>query len=163
VGYFFLALRPFWKNLENIPDFENLCKNFEKMPNISIYYAIMEKTKRAVIIPLDVRWSDIGSWDSVYEILPKDEKNNVKVGKVLEIETKNSLFIGNKRLIMAIGLEDTMVIETDDVILLAKSGEGQRVKEMVKNLQKRKDLTEFTQLHTTVFRPWGSYTELERG
>jgi len=150
-------------NLFEENDFENLCKNFEKMPNISIDYAIMEKTKRAVVIPLDVTWSDIGSWDSVYEILPKDENNNVKVGKVLEIDTKNSLFIGNKRLITAVGLEDMMIIETDDVILFAKRGEGQRVREVVENLQERKDLTELTRLHTTVFRPWGSYTELERG
>jgi len=150
-------------NLFEENDFENLCQNFEKMPNISIDYAIMEKTKRAVVIPLDVNWSDIGSWDSVYEILPKDENNNVKVGKVLEIDTKNSLFIGNKRLITAVGLEDMMIIETDDVILFAKRGEGQRVREVVENLQEREDLTELTRLHTTVFRPWGSYTELERG
>jgi mannose-1-phosphate guanylyltransferase/mannose-6-phosphate isomerase len=144
-------------------DFESLLKNFEKMPNISIDYAIMEKTKRAVVIPLDVTWSDIGSWDSLYEILPKDERNNAKVGKVLDIDTENCLFIGNKRLISAIGLKDLMAIETDDVILLAKRGEGQRVKELVEKLQGRKDLTEITRLHTTVFRPWGSYTELERG
>ena len=143
--------------------FEEIIKNFKSMPDISIDYAVMEKTNKAVVLPLDIMWSDVGSWDTYYEIMKKDEDGNVKLGNVIDIDTKNSLILSNKRVITTIGIENLIVIETDDVLLIAKRGEGQKVRKIVKELKKKKELRHLTEFHTTVYRPWGSYTELEKG
>jgi mannose-1-phosphate guanylyltransferase/mannose-6-phosphate isomerase len=112
-------------------------------------------------MPIDIRWSDVGSWDSFFEILENDENSNVKIGDVIAIDTKNTLVIGNKRLISTIGLENLIVVETDDAILVAQRGQTQKVKDVVRKLNKedRKEAIE----HTTIYRPWGSYTVLEEG
>lgn len=143
--------------------FDEILANFQQMPDISIDYAVMEKTDKAVVLPLYLTWSDVGSWDSVYEVLDKDENKNVKVGNVIDIDTKNSLIVGNKRLIATIGIEDLMVIETPDVIVIAKKGEGQKIKDIVSILKKNPQTKELTEFHKTVYRPWGSYIELEKG
>ena len=143
--------------------FEDLKSLFENMPDISIDYAVMEKTDKAVVIPLYIQWSDVGSWDSVYSIYPKDENNNVKFGNVFSLETKNSLIIGNKRLISTINIEDLIVVETDDVLLISHRGDTQKVRDLVKELSKNYKTREYVIHHTTVYRPWGSYTDLESG
>ncbi len=134
---------------------------FGVMPEISIDFAIMERSERVVTLPLDLYWNDIGSWDSLYEILSHDEDGNGKIGDVITIGTKNSLIFGSKRLISTIGLEDCLVVETDDAILIGKRGETAKVKEVVSQLKgaNRKEATE----HVTSYRPWGSYTILEEG
>lgn len=133
--------------------------DFESLPNISIDYAVMEKSKKTVVCPMDLAWSDIGSWDSVFRLLPKDPSGNVKVGQVVEIDTKNSLILGDKRLIATIGLEEMLIVETPDVVLIAKKTEAQRVKEIVSRL---KTMGRFeAQEHLTVNRPWGTYTVLD--
>jgi mannose-1-phosphate guanylyltransferase/mannose-6-phosphate isomerase len=143
--------------------FEEVLEKFESMPDISIDYAVMEKTDRAVVLPLDVIWSDVGSWDAFYEVMEKDGNGNVKVGNVIDIDTRNSLILGNRRVVSTIGLEDLIIIETDDVLLIAKKGRGQKVREVVKRLKENEKSRHLTELHTTVYRPWGSYTELEKG
>ena len=142
--------------------FENLINNFGNMPDISIDYAVMEKSDKVAVIPIDIIWSDIGSWDSVYEISQKDENNNVKIGNVLDIDTKNSLIIGKERLIAAVGIDDLMIVETDDAIVILKREEGQRVREIVSRIKEDKRFKDLAEYHTTVYRPWGSYTELEK-
>lgn len=139
--------------------FEEAKGRFSLMPSISIDYAVMEKSERAVVLPLDLFWSDVGSWDNIYEMLPKDVKQNAILGEVLAIDTANSLILGEKRLIATIGLQDMLVIETPDVILIARRQESQKVKEVVQALKGRKELSE----HVTTVRPWGSYTVLEQG
>jgi mannose-1-phosphate guanylyltransferase/mannose-6-phosphate isomerase len=131
------------------------------MPNISIDYAIAEKSDRMAIMPLDLYWNDIGSWDSLYEILNKDEKGNMKMGDVIFIDTHDSLIMSNKRLISTIGMDDCLVIDTEDALLIAKRGETQKVRDIVDRLNRdsRKEALE----HVTTFRPWGSYTVLEEG
>jgi mannose-1-phosphate guanylyltransferase/mannose-6-phosphate isomerase len=151
-----------YKMIEN-RTYENLIENFYTMPEISIDYAVMEKTKRAVVIPMSLNWSDIGSWDSVYETLPKDENRNVKIGNVVDINTKGSLIIANKRVISTVGLDDLIIVETDDVILIARRGEGQKVREVVNKLKLSNEYNQLADYHTTVHRPWGSYTNLEKG
>jgi mannose-1-phosphate guanylyltransferase/mannose-6-phosphate isomerase len=140
---------------------DEMISDFNQMPEISIDYAIMEKSNRVVTMPLDIYWNDIGSWDSIYEILDKDSEGNVKKGNVITIDTRESLIIGSKRLISTIGLEDCLIIETDDAILIAKRGETQKVREIVSFLKKegRKEVSE----HVTTYRPWGYYTVLEEG
>ena len=139
----------------------DLKKQFSDMPNASVDYAVMEKTKDLVVIPLNLSWSDVGSWDSVFDILDKDLNQNVKIGNVVDIDTKNSLIIGGKRLISTVGLEDVVVIETEDAIFLGKKGESQKVKALVEELIKQGKKESLD--HLTIYRPWGTYTVLEEG
>ncbi len=150
-------------NLLEGKTFEEVVMNFGDMPDISIDYAVMEKTDKAVVLPLDIMWSDVGSWDSVYEVLEKDENKNVKIGNVIDIDTKNSLIMGDERLIATIGLDDVIVVETPDAIVIAKKGEGQKIKNLVNILKENEGTKHLTEFHTTVYRPWGCYTELEKG
>jgi mannose-1-phosphate guanylyltransferase/mannose-6-phosphate isomerase len=147
------------KKLEK--SFDEMISDFNQMPEVSIDYAIMEKSERVVTMPLDIYWNDIGSWDSIYEVLDKDSEGNVKKGNIITIDTKETLIIGSKRLISTIGLEDCLIIETDDAILIAKRGEAQKVREIVSFLKKdgKKEVSE----HVTTYRPWGYYTVLEEG
>lgn len=141
--------------------FSELEKKFEELRSISIDYAVMERSKKIVVIPLPLYWSDLGSWDSVYDAIEKDSNQNVKVGNVHDIDTKNSLIYGGKRLISTVGLEDVIIVETDDAIFFGKKGESQKVKELVEELKKRK--TKEIQEHSTMQRPWGQYSVLESG
>lgn len=141
--------------------FDDVLGLFDQMPEISLDYAVMERSDRVVVLPLDLYWNDIGSWDSLYDLLDKDEERNIKHGDVLAIETRGTLVLGHKRQITTIGLEDCLIVETDDAILVAKKGEAQKVKQAVDLLHKasRPEVEE----HLTTFRPWGSYTVLEDG
>jgi len=141
--------------------FKEMIANFSDMPDISIDCALMEHSKQALVMPLDITWSDVGSWDSVYDLLEKDQNHNVKMGNVHAIDTKNCLIMGSKRLISTIGLEDLLVIETDDALLIGKRGESQKVKHLVEELKTR-NATETIE-NTTSHRPWGSFTVLEEG
>ena len=108
---------------------------FHEMPDISIDYAVMEKSKRCAVVLLNASWSDVGSWDSVYALFDKDENCNVKIGNVHAVETKNCLILGNTRLISTLGLEDLLIIETPDALFLGKKGQSQRVKQLVEELE----------------------------
>jgi mannose-1-phosphate guanylyltransferase/mannose-6-phosphate isomerase len=134
---------------------------FGQMPDISIDYAVMERSDRVAVLPLDLNWSDVGSWDSLHEILSQDEDGNAVVGDVVTLDTKNCLIFGDKRLLSTIGLEDCLIVETDDAVLIAKRGEAWKVKDLVNRLKEkqRKEASE----HLTSYRPWGSYTILEQG
>ena len=131
------------------------------MDSISIDYALLEKSKKILVLSLEITWSDVGSWDSVYELLEKDQNQNVKIGNVVDIDTKNCLIMGGKRLISTVGLEDMLIIETEDAIFIGKKGESQRVKNLVEELKSRKS-QEVNDCRTT-HRPWGEYTILEEG
>jgi mannose-1-phosphate guanylyltransferase/mannose-6-phosphate isomerase len=136
-------------------------ENFAAMPDISLDYAVAEKSDRVVTIPLDAEWSDIGSWDAIYDVLPKDAAGNALQGDCLPLDCRDSLILGRSRLIAGIGLEDLLVVETDDVILVAQKGQSQKVKDLVAELKSRgrREAAE----HTTVYRPWGRYTVLGEG
>jgi len=140
---------------------DELVSNFHTMPEISLDYAVAEKSDRMAVLPLDIYWNDIGSWDSLYDMADKDEKGNVKIGDIIAIDTRDTLVISNKRLISTIGLEECLIVDTDDAVLIAKKGETQKVREIVNklNTDKRKEASE----HLTTYRPWGSYTILEEG
>ncbi|CQR70483.1 Alginate biosynthesis protein AlgA [Sporomusa ovata DSM 2662] len=134
---------------------------FDGMPSISIDYAVAEKSLQVVMAPLTACWNDIGSWDAIYDVLAKDHSGNALQGDCLPIECSNTLMLGRNRLIAGIGLEDVLVVETDDVIVVAKRGESQKVKDVVTELKARgrREVDE----HTTMYRPWGSYTVLGEG
>ncbi len=138
-----------------------MTETFKDMPSISIDYAVMEKSKKAAVLPIDLLWSDVGSWDSLPEVIKPDAEGNVKIGDVLALDTKKTIVMGEKRLISTIGLKDLIIVDTADALLIARRGEAQRVKEVVEQLRerRRKEVVE----HTTTYRPWGSYTVLEEG
>ncbi|MDX8391939.1 MAG: mannose-1-phosphate guanylyltransferase/mannose-6-phosphate isomerase [Mariprofundaceae bacterium] len=132
---------------------------FADMPDISIDYGVLEHSQRVSLIPCDIAWSDVGSWDAVYEISNADDNGNVLDGDVIAIDCVDSLLRGKGRLLAAVGLKDIIVVETADAVLLAKRGDSQRVREIVDQLKARGSREHIE--HLTVRRPWGSYTVLE--
>ncbi len=133
--------------------------NFGRMPNISIDYGVLEKTENVALIPCDIGWSDVGSWDAVHEVSEKDTAGNATQGNVIALDCRNSLIQSNKRLVAAIGVDDLNIVETADAVLITKRGESQRVREVVDVLKRNKAQEHV--VHLTVRRPWGSYTVLE--
>ncbi len=134
-------------------------KHFATMPSISIDYGVLEKSDRVSLIPCDIGWNDVGSWQAVHEISSTDKNGNALQGNVIAVDCKNTLIRAEKRLVAAIGVEDICVIETADAVLISKSDQTQRVREVVDALHE-KGATEHV-YHTKVNRPWGSYTVLE--
>jgi mannose-1-phosphate guanylyltransferase/mannose-6-phosphate isomerase len=143
-------------------DFLRLDKEaFAAGPSDSIDYAVMEKTARAAVLPIDVGWNDVGSWSALWSVVEQDEDGNAHRGDVLARGCRGTLAIGEKRLIALIGLEDTVVIDTDDAVLVAHKDRVQEVKEIVSALkqQQRPQAT----WHRKVYRPWGSYDGIDSG
>ena len=134
---------------------------FDKMPNISIDYAIMEKSDKIALVKLESDWNDLGSWQSIYDISTKDKNNNVIIGNVLDQGSKNSMVYSSSKLVATIGLEDTVLVETEDAVLACKKDKAQDVKKIFGKLKKQKDDTHL--IHKTVYRPWGFYTVLTQG
>ncbi|MBF0520700.1 MAG: mannose-1-phosphate guanylyltransferase/mannose-6-phosphate isomerase [Nitrospirae bacterium] len=139
----------------------DMLANFIKLPDISIDYSIMEKSDKILTLPLEIYWNDIGSWDSMFEIMDSDAQGNVINGLVKAYDTKNTMVLGDTRLIVTVGLEDCLIVETPDVVFISKRGHTHKVKEIVNNL--KKEGREETNDHVTTYRPWGSYTLLEKG
>jgi len=142
-------------------DFFRLDKNiFENCPNISIDLAVMEKTQKGTIIPLDAGWSDIGSWKSVWENSEKDSDKNVKKGNVFLKNSKNCYLRSEGRLIVGLGLEDLIVVETRDAILISNKSSDQEVKSVVE-LLKKNGISE-GEAHKKEYRPWGSFISIAK-
>ncbi|MBL7031678.1 MAG: mannose-1-phosphate guanylyltransferase/mannose-6-phosphate isomerase [Nitrospira sp.] len=135
------------------------CDLYEKIPDISIDYAIMEKTKKGVVLPVDFGWSDIGSWKSLYDFLPKGNDNNVIEGDVILQDTRNSFIRSEDRLVVTNSIENIVVVDTPDTVFISSLEESRNVKSVVTKLKElgRKEFKS----HVTVFRPWGTYTILE--
>jgi mannose-1-phosphate guanylyltransferase len=129
------------------------------IPEDSIDYAVMEKSKKVKVVPSDISWSDVGSFDSLYEELPKDENNNILNPNHISIDSKNNLIYGSDRKIATIDIEDLIIIDTPDALLISKKGSSQKVKKVVAKLKEQK--SELTNIHLTGHRPWGTYTVLE--
>ena len=143
-------------------DFLRIDKNnFMKCENISIDIALIEKTSLAVVVPLDSGWSDIGSWFSLWQSSKKDKNNNATKGKVVSKDNKNCLLRSEHRLIVAKGLKDIVVVETDDVVLVSDIKKSQEIKKIVNDL--KNDGFSETQSHSEVYRPWGNYRSMLEG
>ncbi len=134
---------------------------FLKCSEDSIDYAVMEKTRDAVVVPLDAGWSDIGSWSALWDITEKDGNGNAIRGDVITEATKNSLVYGGERLIATLGLEDIVIVDTKDAVMVAHKDKVQDVKEIVKRL--KADARSELQLHREVYRPWGKYDSIDKG
>lgn len=134
---------------------------FDKMPSISIDYAVMEKSDKIALVALESDWNDLGSWQSIYDVSKKDENNNVFIGHVIDEGSKNSFVYASSKLVTTIGLEDTVIVETEDAILACKKDRTQDVKHIYETLKKQNDDTHL--IHKTVYRPWGFYTVIAQG
>lgn len=130
------------------------------IPEDSIDYAVMEKSNIVKVIPSNISWSDVGSFDSLFEELEKDLNGNTININHISIDSKNNLIYGNKRKkIATIDIEDLVIIDTSDALLISKKGSSQKVKQVVEQLKIKN--SELCKIHTTGYRPWGSYTVLE--
>ena len=134
---------------------------YDKMPSISIDYAVMEKSNKIALLKLESGWNDLGSWKSIYDVSEKDRDGNVKIGHVLDEGSKNSLIYSSSKLVATIGLENMVVVETEDAILACRADKTQDVKKIFETLKKQNDNTHL--VHKTVYRPWGFYTVLAEG
>ena len=134
---------------------------YENMPSISIDYAIMEKSDNIALVKLKSDWNDLGSWQALYDAKEKDEDGNVTSGKVILDNVKNSFIYSQKELVAVSGLEDVIIVETEDAIMACKRNNSQDVKKLFAKLKDQS--SETVQLHKTVFRPWGYYTCLNSG
>jgi mannose-1-phosphate guanylyltransferase/mannose-6-phosphate isomerase len=143
-------------------DFTRLpAKEFGACPSDSFDYAVMEKTKHGVVVPLDAGWSDVGSWSALHEAIPGDHDGNVRIGDVLTADAQGCYLQSTSRLVAAVGLKDHVVVETKDAVLVAPKNRVQDVKELVGQLKKQGRYE--TSLHREVFRPWGSYDSIDSG
>lgn len=131
---------------------------FSACPSDSIDYAVMEKTDRGAMVPLDAGWSDVGSWSAIWDISNKDADGNVLVGDALIESSENSFIFSDSRLVTAVGISDTVVIETADAVLVADKNRVQQVKSLVTSLKSQS--RQEGALHKMVFRPWGSYESI---
>jgi len=115
---------------------------YSKIKGISIDYGVMEKSSKVYTIKSHFDWSDVGSWDEIYKLKNKDRHGNVKIGRTVTLNTKNCLIINDQRITATYGVEDLLIIDTDNGLLVCKRGESQNVKEIVDYL-KRKGLDQF--------------------
>jgi mannose-1-phosphate guanylyltransferase/mannose-6-phosphate isomerase len=140
--------------------------SFIKSPDDSIDYAVMEKLaqeneKNLAVIPVDVDWSDVGAWSSVWDINDKDNNNNYIEGDVIAEQTSNCLIRSERGLVVTIGCEDMVIIDSDDAIMIASKDKTQDVKKIVEKLKREKRSESF--MHRKVYRPWGSYDSVDMG
>jgi mannose-1-phosphate guanylyltransferase/mannose-6-phosphate isomerase len=128
---------------------------------ISIDYGVLQRTRRAAVIPAPFRWSDIGNWSSLEEVADMDEAGNVRIGPIVDLGSRGSVLYGEQRLVATIGLTDMVVVDTADATLVCPKDRAQDVKHLVELLRQRNAPEQL--IHRTVHRPWGSYTVLEEG
>jgi mannose-1-phosphate guanylyltransferase/mannose-6-phosphate isomerase len=163
------ACRAAWQGVQLDGDFVRVAKgDFEQCPSDSIDYAVMEKIAAGqsdlppgAVIPLAAGWSDVGAWDSLWEVLPKDANGNVAQGDVMLSDCSGTLALSGGRLVTCVGVSDLVVVETPDAILVAHKNKTQDVKKIVDalKLQGRPE----GQLHRKVYRPWGWYDGVDNG
>lgn len=135
--------------------------SFGKCPSISIDYAVMEHTTHAAMVPLEAGWSDIGCWDSIWDVSKKDDHGNVSKGDVSLHNAHNNLVLSDHRLVSVVGLNDIVVIETRDCVLIADRTQSEQVKELVEHLNDNghQEVIDHRQVH----RPWGWYDLVDEG
>lgn len=132
---------------------------FKEVPSNSIDYALLEKSNKVAIVPCDIGWADVGSWNALSDLTPADLDGNRKQGEVIFHKTKNVSVISENRFVSVIGMEDAIVVDTMDAILIVHKDHTQEVKTIHTQLKSNKN--EVHKLHREVHRPWGTYTVLE--
>jgi mannose-1-phosphate guanylyltransferase/mannose-6-phosphate isomerase len=150
------------KNGRQDCDFFRVSKaDFLSCPSDSIDYAVMEKSDRVVVLPLDAGWSDVGAWPALWDVCERDADGNVMRGDVLAEDTRNAFLLAQHRCLATVGVENIIVIETADAVLVASRDKAQNVKAIVSRLKAAKRAEYKT--HRLVYRPWGSYEGIDAG
>jgi len=134
---------------------------FSRVPDISIDYALMEKSKRVSVVPCSIGWSDIGSWSAIGELAPADERRNRIEAETYLHDVSDCYIRGAGRLVAAVGVDNLVIVDTPDAVLVASKARAQDVKHVYAKLKAQGH--EAHKLHRTVHRPWGTYTVLEEG
>ncbi|MEC4747762.1 mannose-1-phosphate guanylyltransferase/mannose-6-phosphate isomerase [Methylomicrobium sp. Wu6] len=143
-------------------DFVRIPANiFTSCPSDSVDYAVMEKTDKAMVIPLDAGWNDVGSWSALWEVTAKDDRGNAIRGDVLTVDTHDSFIHSENKLVAVVGIRDLVVVETDDAVMIAPKDRVQDVKLLVEQL--KNDKRPEADVHRKVYRPWGFYDEIDMG
>lgn len=137
--------------------------SFASSPDISIDYAIMEKTSRAAVVPSSFAWSDMGSWDAIWKLGMQDAQGNVAWGNTSLIDTRNSLVMSRHGHLAVQGLEGVAVIASEDAVYIGRLEDSQNVGKVVKLLAEAKSTASLTETHPTSYRPWGGYTSMLNG
>ncbi len=134
-------------------------EEFKKCPSNSIDYAVMEKVDNAVVIPVDIGWSDVGSWSALHDIGTQDENNNIFIGDTFHVSTKNSYVRAEHKLVTTLGIDGLIIVDTDDALLVAHKDHVQDIKDIVGALtnENREEVV----LHKRVCRPWGCYQGID--
>ncbi len=141
--------------------FFELPYNYKNFSKISFDYAVLEKSKKVAILKVDPKWSDLGSWSSIYEVAQKDEAGNALLGNVYCIDVKNSYIRSEEKVIGVVGVDHLAVIESDNAILVSSLEQSEKVKPLLQML-KEKNVTD-SLVSSKVYRPWGNYKSLVRG
>lgn len=136
---------------------------FSASPDVSIDYAIMEKTQRGAVVPSAFAWSDMGSWDQIWKLGKRDENGNVTDGKATLVNSRNSLVISHGGHVAVQGMDNVAVIASEDSVYVGRLDEAQAVGALVKQLASRKETEKLTREHPTSYRPWGGYTSILNG
>ncbi|MBV2210090.1 MAG: mannose-1-phosphate guanylyltransferase/mannose-6-phosphate isomerase [Thermomonas sp.] len=153
------AVRKAFESAARDGDFIRLDKtDFAACPSDSIDYAVMEKTAAAMVLPVDIGWNDVGSWSALWEVSEQDGDGNAHRGDVIAIDTRNS-YAYAQRLVALVGVDDLVVVETDDAVLVARKDKVQQVKDVVARL--KAEQRSQAVLHREVHRPWGSYDSID--
>ena len=134
---------------------------FAKCPNVAIDVAVMEKTELGSVLPLDAGWSDVGSWSALWETADRDGDGNVLQGRVINKGSRNCYLRSEHRLVVGLGVENLVVVETDDAVLIADRFKAQEIKSVVKQLEA--DGSPEGKAHRKIYRPWGAYTGVTEG
>jgi mannose-1-phosphate guanylyltransferase/mannose-6-phosphate isomerase len=146
------------RNSQNPPSLEEVYQN---LPSVSLDHGILEKAENVVVVPVEMGWNDVGTWEALHELFPRDERGNVREGRVLDQDSQECIFWAQNRLVATIGLANTIVVDTPDATLVCHRDRAQEVKDLVTELH-RQHLVESVH-HTTVERPWGRYTVMDEG
>ncbi len=146
-GHLLLTAKTFWeemalycpeiRGLEYL-SWERANEELSTLPNISIDYALLEKSQKVIACNMPVTWSDLGTWDRMYEAFEKDGEGNVQIGDIVDLGSKNCFFLSEKRQVVTIGLEDIVVVATEEAIFLAKKEESYKISEVLKEMEKKK-------------------------
>jgi mannose-1-phosphate guanylyltransferase/mannose-6-phosphate isomerase len=151
-----------WEAIAAKDDHVHLSQEFfSKIPDISVDYAVMEKSHRVAVVPATFAWSDVGSWKAVSELTPPDRSGNRAQGEALFVNSRNCYVQSDSRMVAAVGVDGLMIIDTPDALLVASQDHVQDVKKVAQQLKLAQHPTHL--LHRTVVRPWGTYTVLEEG
>lgn len=136
-------------------------ESFSQAPNISIDYALMEKSQNVVCVPLDAGWSDVGDWKSFSDLNDKDESGNSFIGDSIDVGSTNTLVFSRDKLVATLGVDNLMIINTPDAVLVADKNQAQQVKSIIAQIEKQKRKEHLQ--HREIYRPWGCYDAIDDG